>query len=329
MVEPFVNKILICGLGSIGRRHLRVLRGLFPSLQISVLRSGLGPPCEEVKLANHIFENLSDAQIWHPQAAIIATPATDHLKKALPLARNGVPLLIEKPLSSNLGPRNELIELKNLAGSIPVVLAYVLRHDPCAVYVKEHLSGGILGTIIDASFYCGSWLPDWRPGLNYRNCVSARSDLGGGVLLEISHEIDLALWFFGEINLHLSLLRQSNLLDIDVEDQAILVGSTPNKTSISINLNFCTKPSKRLLCVRGDQGEIVWDMINGEVQLSHEDPGRSQRFTSATTAEERYTNQVLHFLSCVNRTELPICSVDDGIKVLDFIERARQQSFSS
>ena len=325
MVEPFVNKILICGLG----RSAPSPRASwpFPSLQISVLRSGLGPPCEEVKLANHIFENLSDAQIWHPQTLLLQ-PLLQITKKHF-LARNGVPLLIEKPLRSNLGPRNELIELKNLAGSIPVVLAYVLRHDPCAVYVKEHLSGGILGTIIDASFYCGSWLPDWRPGLNYRNCVSARSDLGGGVLLEISHEIDLALWFFGEINLHLSLLRQSNLLDIDVEDQAILVGSTPNKTSISFNLNFCTMLSMRMLCVRGDQGEIVWDMINGEVQLSHEDPGRSQRFTSATTAEERYTNQVLHFLSCVNRTELPISSVDDGIKVLDFIERARQQSFSS
>lgn len=328
MITSSLDRVLICGLGSIGRRHLRVLRSLLPNLEISVLRSGFGLPCEEIRLADNVFTNLRDAQMWQPQAAIIATPATDHLSKALPLAKNGVPLLIEKPLTSDSESRNKLIELKNLAPKVPIVLAYVLRHDPCALYVKELLASGVLGTLIDAGFYCGSWLPDWRPGLNYRNCVSARSDQGGGVLLEISHEIDLAYWFFGEINLHSSFLRQSDLLDIDVEDQAVLVGSTSSGATLSMNLNFCTKPAKRLLCVRGNRGEIIWEMINGKVQLSHEEPDSCQSYTSSVSADERYTIQALHFLSCVERAELPRCSVEDGIRVLELIQKARQQSSS-
>ena len=94
--------------------------------------------------------------------------------------------------------------------------------------------------------------------LNYK-CVSARKELGGGVLLELSHELDLARWFFGDLDLKASLIQQSGLLDIDVEDQAILVCMAPQGFPISIRLNFCTKPPQRFLKVRGNFGEIHWD----------------------------------------------------------------------
>lgn len=100
MSDLHPSRFLICGLGSIGRRHLRVLREISSDFEISVLRSGLGKPCAEADVANQIFTELSDALLWKPQAAIICTPASDHLNKALPLARLAVPLLIEKPIGT-------------------------------------------------------------------------------------------------------------------------------------------------------------------------------------------------------------------------------------
>ena len=318
-----LSRVLICGLGSIGRRHLRLLRQHWPSLNIAVLRSGHGPGCKEIDLVNHIFTSFSDALAWIPEAAIIASPATDHLSKALPLARLGVPLLIEKPVGAGYESSSDWQELLCLSKTVPVGIAYVLRHDPCASFIKDQLVSGKLGEIVEADFYCGSWLPDWRSGLDYRECVSARRDLGGGALLELSHELDLAQWFLGPIELVSSLLEKSRLLDIDVEDQAILVGHSMDGCSVVMRLNFCTKPSRRHSTIRGSAGEIYWDLIDCKVQLTQGDGGTPQTFTYPISADERYYLQMKHFLACAMQEAHPICSLSEGLKVLELVIQAR------
>jgi predicted dehydrogenase len=319
------TRVLICGLGSIGKRHLRILRQHWPNLDIAVLRSGLGPACQEAKLANHIFTSLHDALAWKPEAAIIATPATDHLCKALPLARLGVPLLIEKPAGSGCELLTDWQELLNLAKSVPIAVAYVLRHDPCAAFVKHQLDIGKLGKIIEADFYCGSWLPDWRSGLDYREYVSARRDQGGGALLELSHELDLAQWLLGPIELGSSLLEQSGLLEIDVEDQAILVGRSEDGCSVTIRLNFCTKPARRRLTIRGSAGEIYWDIIDGNAEVAQGDTITPHTFASPISADERYYIQMKHFLSCAMQETRPMCSLAEGLKTLELVMQARHK----
>lgn len=319
------SRILICGLGSIGRRHLRLLRQHWPSLNIAVLRSGYGPSCKEIDLVNHIFTGFDDALAWIPEAAIISTPATDHLSKALPLARLEVPLLIEKPVGTGYESSSDWQELFCLSKTVPIGIAYVLRHDPCASFVKDQLVSGKLGKIVEADFYCGSWLPDWRSGLDYRECVSARRDLGGGALLELSHELDLAQWLLGPIELHSSSLEKSGLLEIDVEDQAILVGRSVDSCSVSMRLNFCTKPARRYSTIRGSAGEIYWDLIDGKVQVTQGDGGRSQTFRSPISADERYYLQMKHFLACSMQKAGPICSLSEGLKTLDLVVQARHK----
>ena len=87
-------------------------------------------------------------------------------------------------------------------------------------------------------FNASSWLPDWRPQIEYKDSVSAKNDLGGGVLLELSHEIDLALWLFGKFEITYSFIRNSRILDIDVDDQAFLIGLNSEKTIFRLQLNF-------------------------------------------------------------------------------------------
>lgn len=314
------SRVLICGLGSIGRRHLRLLRQYWPSLNISVLRSGFGPACQESELANQVFICLDDALAWKPEAAIIATPAIDHLSKALTLARLGIPLLIEKPVGTGCELLADWQELLDLAKTIPIAVAYVLRHDPCAAFLKKQLD---IGKLVEADFYCGSWLPDWRSGLDYRECVSARRDQGGGALLELSHELDLAQWLLGGIELDSSLLEQSGLLKIDVEDQAILVGRFADSCPVTIRLNFCTKPAKRYSTFRGSAGEMYWDLIGSTVRVTQDDATMPQTFAFPVSADERYRLQMRHFLACAKREADPMCSLSEGLKTLELVMQAR------
>jgi predicted dehydrogenase len=319
------KRMLICGLGSIGRRHLRLLRKEHPLLEIAVFRSGIGPSCTEVELADHIFTDLGDAIDWGSDAAVIASPAPFHLQQALPLAREGIPLLIEKPVGTGLESGEAWRELCLLEQQLPISVAYVLRHDPCAEFVRHKLRSQCLGRLIDVDFYCGSWLPDWRPDLDYRNSVSARSDLGGGVLMELSHELDLANWLFGKLTLEYALLQQSGLLAIDVEDVAVLVARDPHDTCVTIRLNFCTHPSRRVLSVRGQQGELIWDLISHEVRSST-DGQPDQIFRSSTGADDRYRLQLQNFFACLTGKEAPKCSLGEGLSVLALVNQAR--SFS-
>lgn len=321
------SRILICGLGSIGRRHLRVLRKHWPNLDIAVLRSGSGPACQESELANQVFISLDDALAWSPEAAIIATPATDHLSKSLPLARNGVPLLIEKPVGAGCELPEDWQELLDLSKTLPIVVAYVLRHHPCVNFLQDQLNAGKIGKFVEADFYCGSWLPDWRSGLDYRSCVSARRDLGGGVLLELSHELDLAQFLLGPIELDSSLFEQSKLLEIDVEDKAILIGRSADGCFVTIRLNFCTKPAKRHAIIRGSAGEICCNLIESMVAVTQDDiPAESYDFTPAVSIHDGYYLQMKHFLDCVARIALPMCTLSEGLQALDLVTQARQKN---
>ena len=321
---PFPARVLICGLGSIGKRHLQVIRSNWPSLEIAVLRSGKGIAYELNPPVDHIFFHLSEALAWRPDVAIVSTPSTDHLSKALPLARHGVSLLIEKPVGSGYERETDWEELLELSKLIPICVGYVLRHDPCATVVKDNLINSKIGKVLEADFYCGSWLPEWRPGSDYRQCVSANKNQGGGVLLELSHEIDLAQWFLGPVTLNYSFLKNTGLLDTDCEDQALLVGSFSDDRPLTVRLNYCTKPAKRSLLIRGTMGEIKWNLLENKVCMYDAISQSSEVYLSPHSADDRYYLQFKYFLDFAMRRVPPMCSLTDSLNILKLIRQARQ-----
>ena len=95
-----------------------------------------------------------------------------------------------------------------------------------------------MGEIISLEAHVGSYLPDWRPQKDYKESVSARAELGGGVLLELSHELDYIRWFFGGIDSVIAVLKNSNILGLDVEDGADLILKSSKGLHISLHLDF-------------------------------------------------------------------------------------------
>lgn len=325
-----LERLLIVGLGSIGARHAKLARELLPNLEITVLRHGRCPEKDEYGI-DYCVNSLSDALRHNPQAAVIANPATLHLETAIPLARAGVHLLMEKPIADATYGVAELIELCRLHRLV-LMTGYNLRFLPSLLRFRELLREESVGRVLSVRAEIGQFLPTWRPNSDYRQNVSAKAALGGGVLLELSHDIDYLRWLFGEVQWVSAFQRKQSDLEIDVEDIAYLTlgfECSDRATALvaSLNMDFLRHDTTRCCTVIGDKGSLRWNALTGTVDLF--EPGAHAwqiLFSHQHRRDESYSAQWRHFLNCISGTETPLVSGEDGLGVLRIIEAARRSS---
>lgn len=325
-----LERLLIVGLGSIGSRHLRIARELLPLAQIVVLRH---KSCEDLPhlSIDHCVTSLEQALEFRPQAAVIANPASLHLDVALPLAKAGVHLLIEKPISHTTERVSELIQVCHAQGII-LMTGYNLRFLLSLQRFRDLLEEKRVGRVLSVRAEIGQFLPSWRPGFDYRQTVSAKAALGGGVLLELSHDIDYLRWLFGEVEwLSAMELKQSGL-EIDVEDTAHLVlGFTPDtagaRVVATLNMDFTRHDATRSCTVIGESGSLRWNALVGTVEY-FEPGGNTWQiiFSHQHQRDDSYLAEWRHFLDCIAGVSTPIVSGYDGLAVLRIIEGARHSS---
>jgi predicted dehydrogenase len=326
-----ISRILIVGLGSIGERHLALARSLFPSAEIKVFRHKPLSPAPEI--SDGCIFSLEEVHGFSPQIAVIANPAPFHIQIAKALAEAGAHLLIEKPLSDSTEGVISLIEVcrrKNLT----LEVGYNLRFSPSLRFFRELLDQQLIGKTLSVRCEVGQYLPTWRQGSSYRQGVSAKKELGGGVLMELSHELDYLRWFFGDIDWVRATLSRQSSLDIDVEDFAQLtLGFSPINRSESIigtvNLDFFRHDKTRLFTIIGERGSLRWDGIAGEVLLFVEGgSGWRQLFVHQPQFNETYLAEWKEFLKCINNNGIPTITGEDGLRVLEIIEAARVSAIS-
>jgi predicted dehydrogenase len=317
-----VKHVAIIGLGSIGRRHLRLIRDLRPDINIIVVRSGKGEYIQEEKLADTVYFSLRDAIGAGIQAAVIATPAICHVTQAKYLMEAGVHVLVEKPLSHSMENVNELININQKSGAVGLV-GYCLRYGPAALKFKEMLNDKKIGEILHVTINCGSYLPHWRPDQDYRQSVSATKELGGGVLLELSHELDYIRWFFGDIKSVYANIQNSGTLDINVEDSADIIFESEPGFPVSVHLDFNSRNTRRKCIARCSNGDLIWDAVvnkviwlpaNGSVELA----------TYRNDRDYIYKEQLKHFFDCIENKKLPSVSIHDGVAVLHMIDSIKK-----
>ena len=327
-----LRTLLVVGLGSIGRRHARLIRALVPGVQIVAWRHQSHGEANEPGI-DHSVTNLREALGFSPQVAVIANPASYHLDVALPLGKAGVHLLIEKPISSTTQNVSELIEVCRAQGVV-LMTGYNLRFLPSLQRFREILEERRVGRILSVRAEIGQFLPSWRPGSDYRQTVSAQAALGGGVLLELSHDIDYLRWLFGEINWVNAICCKQSSLEIDVEDTAHLVlgfaghsGCVP--IIATLNMDCIRHDTTRTCTVIGEKGTLRWNAVSGTVDIFEE--GRDIWQTLSTQhpqRDESYLAEWRHFLSCICEGVPPFVTGADGLAVLQVIEAARQSSQS-
>ena len=214
-----IKRLIIVGYGSIGKRHLRIMRAQLPLANIRVLHHS---SCSEShEFADGCYSSLKEACNFRPEIAIIANPAPFHIEVAQELVNIGCHLFIEKPISIDMEGINDLIEIA-CAKNVLIQLGYNLRFNESLVHFKSLILDSKIGKVLSVRSEIGQYLPKWRLNFDYRAAVSARKKLGGGVLLELSHEFDYLRWIFGEVtNVSAIVCKQSDL-EIDVEDSAFI-----------------------------------------------------------------------------------------------------------
>ncbi len=181
--------IIICGLGSVGRRHLYNLQALGRN-DIVLLRTGKSTlPDDELGILPVEYDLNHALLHWQPEGVVISNPTALHLEVAIPAAEAGCHLLIEKPMSHSTDGLDTLTKALRKGGG-QVLVGYQFRFHPGLLAVKQLLEKEAIGCLISARVHWGEYLPDWHPWEDYRHSYSARSDLGGGVVLTLSHPFD-------------------------------------------------------------------------------------------------------------------------------------------
>ena len=325
------SRILIVGLGSIGKRHKELVHQLFPNAAVEVLR--LREKTIPVDSGSEFLTTIQDAKEFSPEIAVLCTPSTTHISLALDLAKGEAHLLIEKPISQSSKGVLELIEECAKKG-IALMVGYNLRYLKSLQEFRRHVSEGLIGKPLSVRCEVGQHLPNWRPNEDYRKSVSARSELGGGVMLELSHEIDYLRWIFGEVDwVRATLLRQSEL-EIDVEDTVHLtIGfekSIYGKQLIAnLNMDFIRHDATRSCTVIGDRGSLRWDGILGEVSVIQAgEQIWKTLFVNDNGIEETYILEWQEFIEAIKEKRSPAVTGEDGLRVVEIIEAARLSSKS-
>lgn len=302
------SRILIVGLGIIGKRHKELVHQLFPNAEIEVLR--LRDKSQIVDSGSEFLTTIQDAKEFSPEIAVLCTPSTTHISLALEFAKSDVHLLIEKPISQSSAGVLELLE-ECASRNVVLMVGYNLRYLKSLQEFRRHVSEGLIGRPLSVRCEVGQYLPNWRPKKDYRKSVSARSELGGGVMLELSHEIDYLRWIFGEVDwVRATLLRQSEL-EIDVEDTVHLtIGfekSIYGKQLIAnLNMDFIRHDATRSCTVIGDRGSLRWDGILGEVSViqAGEEIWKTL-FVNDNGIEETYILEWQEFIKAIKEKRYP------------------------
>jgi predicted dehydrogenase len=317
------HRFLIVSLGSIGRRHLRNLRALRPQAQIGVLRqtaAGAGEALAEG--ADVQFVTLAEALAFAPDAAVIASPATAHLAVALPLARAGIPLLIEKPLADSCAGVDELLA----AATAPVMVAYNLRFLPSLGEARRLLNAGVIGDVLGVRAEVGQYLPSWRPASPYQHTVSAQKVLGGGALLELSHEFDYLYWIFGPPARVAASGGRYSALEIDVEDLVSVNLEYENpRRLVHVHLDLLQRATTRVCKFIGSAGTLRWDGIADTLECFDGAAGAWRLLDTppCTDRNAMYVAELAHFLDCAASGRTPLVDLHAARDVLAIVDAAK------
>lgn len=315
--------ILVVGGGSIGERHLRCF------LRIKGLKVSACEPdrtrlmnLEEKYTIERYYDNFDDVDFDYFNGVIIATPPNLHIPMATRVAKEGCHVLIEKPLSLNLAGSRQLKEVVKTKRLICGV-AYVLRYFPCLRKVKTLLSKNAIGRILSVRAKAGQLFPYFRP--DYKKIYFAKKEMGGGVILDYSHEINYLEWFMGKVN-KVSCFYDTLSLDVETEDIAVMLLRFEANVIGEVHFNAFQKDNTRTLEIIGEDGTITCDLMKGNVGLYRGGKTDWQYFHYPYERDDNYIRQAENFINAIKGKETIRTNLGEAVETLKVCLSARKSA---
>lgn len=310
-------KVLLVGCGSVGRKHLRNLIALNQIKKIFVyskVKDCLNGLKDKNKVS--VVESLDNFQA---DLAIIANETYKHVDTAIILAKKGMHLFIEKPLSQSLSGKLSLLKRIISRNKLKLGIGYNLRFLGAIKFIKKILSFRALGDIYFVKIEVGQYLPSWRSGRDYRAAYSASKKRGGGVALDLSHEIDYMRYLFGDPQSFKAVKVKVSDLKIDSEDifEGIYVY---DKFSCSIHMDYLQKDKKRIIRIQASKGSLVCDLIAKKIIIEVDGKQKIISDKSLFDLDKTYIQEILSFKKSIENNSKPEVTFEDGVRVLELIE---------
>lgn len=304
--------ILICGLGSIGRRHFKVLKSLGDH-HITALRSGRSFSETDIKPDAEIY-SIDDLNEHKTDAALITNPTSLHISTAIEIGKRGIPMFIEKPLGKNLDEAQELSDIVN-KNKLQVSIGYNMLFHPGLIELRKQIAEEKIGKVISAKAQFGTYMPGWHPNEDYKKSYAADPDLGGGVVLTSIHEQNYLTEFFGKVTNLKAMEVGGNVTGIDSEEGVEILMKHSSGVVSNIHLNFFQKPYYRNCQIIGTEGTLYWDFMIPEVRILKKDS--IEIIKTGSSAMEQldisYRDQMKHFLETVQGKAEPLIPLEKGI----------------
>ena len=326
--EPQKNlRVLIIGTGSIGQRHLRNIRALSPDAKFTFFRN---PARQDRLVEEYQADLITDsadikAGIFH--LVVIANPSSMHFEFLQRVIIADIPFYIEKPVVTELTHVQQLMELIRTSDSqVRSVVGCNLRLLPCMSRTRELLNSGAIGKVVRANMQVGQWLPSWRPGTNYSQCYSAKRDLGGGVIFDLIHEIDLARYFFGEFKQCYCLGGHQSDLNIETEDVAGILMASEKGAVVTIGLDYIARKKIRKYEIFGTEGTLELDLIDKQLLLKTESD--IQVITNSPgdfNTDQTYVDGIDYLLDGLDRQYYEPQELRDGLRSTELALRLKEQ----
>ena len=271
-------KALVVGTGSVGKRHINNLISsgievISFSYRNSTLTEFRGKKKESFSCSE------SEALKEHYDFIVISNTTDKHIDTAIKAAKLSRNIYLEKPISNSLNRTNELIEIVK-SKKLILDAGFILRSHPNLIWIEKFIQSNHLGNLLYADVSAGHLLSEWRPETDYRKSYSALKGMGGGVIFDLIHEIDIVYWLFGEIKEVSCMIQNVSFLEIETESIANILMRLKSKQVIHTKIDYVRPNYSRKVEIVFENAIIYWDYLEGEVFL--EEKGKDAILVNST-----------------------------------------------
>lgn len=319
-------KVLLIGLGSAGQRHMRNLRRIrgeeveFIAYRVRKLERVFDDNLniiegQRISEMYHVreFDNLEKALKEKPDIAVISNPNSMHIDCAIEVAKHGIDIFLEKPVSNGMEGVDELRQIIE-EKKIILYVGFQMRMHPCIIRLKQDIENGVIGKIVSVDCHMGELLTEMHKYEDYRVMNESQAVMGGGVVLCQIHEIDYLYWIFGMPQEIYAVGKKYSNLEIDVEDAVSSVWRYGNEQGYSITLHqdFLQTPPVRKCRIIGTDGQIEVDLLSNKYSLLKKGAVKEEIFHDFVR-NDMFIKELETFLSYVETRDSQMLSLKDGV----------------
>ena len=323
------HHVLIAGSGSVGRRHARNLAALGCSISCvdprKDRRDELAAEVPVITSVASLAEALSDAEF---DGVVIGSPTAYHIGQAAEVLARGLPVFLEKPVSTNLAEARALqaIVAQATDGRERLLMGYTWRWWPPLARTRELVANGVIGRILNVQFNMSAHLADWHPWERYQDFFMASVAQGGGALLDESHWIDLKLWFFGYPDWIWSDIGRLSSLEIETDDNVEILAGYSDGLRVSLHLDLYGRPHAKSIRFVGEEGSLVWSEVPNRIAIGRGSEQHWEEEIFLCQRNEMFSAAASEFLAMIDGAPPRTCTIADGVAAMRVIEAARLSS---